>query len=209
GTDIGVFTSNDNGQQWTPQTDGPATVPVEQLLWKNDNTLLAVTHGRGMYLGTEAVVFPIDYTLVSDMRTHGPLQSLFSSDDEYLRLETKPFQNPDSRKTVIDFHATSPTQTPSQLQVRIESNIQEGRLTQVQQRIEMRNYSTGKLESYAIRQPTSADESIVIEPTGDLSRFVEPGSQRVTARLSWAGEMISGLDPAWNVYIDEVVWSIE
>ncbi len=32
GTDIGVFTSTDNGVMWTTQTDGPGTVPVEQLL---------------------------------------------------------------------------------------------------------------------------------------------------------------------------------
>ena len=50
GTDVGVFTSDDNGQNWMTQSEGPGNAPVEQLLWKNDNELLAVTHGRGMFL---------------------------------------------------------------------------------------------------------------------------------------------------------------
>ncbi|MCH7791673.1 MAG: hypothetical protein IID31_05255 [Planctomycetes bacterium] len=49
GTDIGVFTSINDGVTWTVHTQGPGTVPVEQLLWKDADTLVAVTHGRGMF----------------------------------------------------------------------------------------------------------------------------------------------------------------
>jgi hypothetical protein len=49
GTDIGVFTSIDDGAKWTVHTQGPGTVPIEQLLWKDASTLVAVTHGRGMF----------------------------------------------------------------------------------------------------------------------------------------------------------------
>lgn len=50
GTDLGIFTSTDNGDTWSTSTIGPGTVPVEELIWRNNNELLAVTHGRGMYL---------------------------------------------------------------------------------------------------------------------------------------------------------------
>ncbi|MFG0331006.1 MAG: WD40/YVTN/BNR-like repeat-containing protein [Phycisphaerales bacterium] len=50
GTDIGVFTSMDGGRSWKTTNDGPSSAPVEQLIWRNDRELLAVTHGRGMYL---------------------------------------------------------------------------------------------------------------------------------------------------------------
>ncbi len=50
GTDLGIFTSEDGGVTWkTGPNDGPANVPVYQLFWTNTTTLVAVTHGRGMY----------------------------------------------------------------------------------------------------------------------------------------------------------------
>jgi photosystem II stability/assembly factor-like uncharacterized protein len=47
-TQVGVFASEDGGQLWSPTNEGPTNSPVQQLLWM-DKTLLAVTHGRGMY----------------------------------------------------------------------------------------------------------------------------------------------------------------
>jgi hypothetical protein len=48
GTELGVFTSEDSGATWQSVTDGPANVPVYDLSWMG-NTLLAATHGRGIF----------------------------------------------------------------------------------------------------------------------------------------------------------------
>ncbi len=48
GTDVGVFASETAGASWQVPHDGPANVAVFQLFWMN-LTLVAVTHGRGMY----------------------------------------------------------------------------------------------------------------------------------------------------------------
>jgi hypothetical protein len=48
GTDVGVFASEDGGATWHVPHDGPSNVAVFQLFWM-DATLVAVTHGRGMY----------------------------------------------------------------------------------------------------------------------------------------------------------------
>ncbi len=48
GTDMGIFTSEDSGATWQAVTDGPANVPVFSLSWMG-NTLLAGTHGRGIF----------------------------------------------------------------------------------------------------------------------------------------------------------------
>jgi len=50
GTDIGIFTSTDGGATWSAATQGPGTVPIDELLWKDASTLVAATHGRGTYL---------------------------------------------------------------------------------------------------------------------------------------------------------------
>ena len=50
GGDIGLFASTDGGRNWSTTTQGPGTVPVEELVWRDGDTLMAVTHGRGIYL---------------------------------------------------------------------------------------------------------------------------------------------------------------
>jgi len=52
GTAVGVFASTDDGQTWSRGIAGdvPANVFVDELFWTNTGrTLVAVTHGRGMF----------------------------------------------------------------------------------------------------------------------------------------------------------------
>ena len=48
GTDVGVFASANGGASWSPGNEGAANAAVDELFWMN-NTLVAVTHGRGIY----------------------------------------------------------------------------------------------------------------------------------------------------------------
>jgi hypothetical protein len=52
GTEVGVFTSEDGGATWSATNDGPANVSTDQLFWydKVNPTLVAATHGRGMFM---------------------------------------------------------------------------------------------------------------------------------------------------------------
>lgn len=56
GTEVGVFASENGGATWSTVNDGPANVPVVRLFWLNDTTLVAATHGRGMYTANVTVV---------------------------------------------------------------------------------------------------------------------------------------------------------
>ena len=49
GTDIGLFYSRDDGTTWETDAAGSRTAPIAELQWKNDNTLIITTHGRGIY----------------------------------------------------------------------------------------------------------------------------------------------------------------
>jgi hypothetical protein len=54
GTEVGVYCSQDAGQNWSPLNEGPTLCPVDELFWMN-RTLVAATHARGLYrakLGT-------------------------------------------------------------------------------------------------------------------------------------------------------------
>ena len=45
---MGVFASEDAGATWFPTNDGPTNCSVDDLFWM-DQTLVCVTHGRGMF----------------------------------------------------------------------------------------------------------------------------------------------------------------
>lgn len=50
GTDVGVFESEDGGSSWYPVAAGPADVMIDELRFVlGTNTLLAATHGRGLW----------------------------------------------------------------------------------------------------------------------------------------------------------------
>ena len=48
GTEVGVFASANGGLSWSPSNDGPTNCSVDELFWMG-NTLVAATHGRGMF----------------------------------------------------------------------------------------------------------------------------------------------------------------
>jgi photosystem II stability/assembly factor-like uncharacterized protein len=48
GTDLGVFASENGGANWSPSNEGPTNCAVDDLEWMG-TTLLAATHGRGVF----------------------------------------------------------------------------------------------------------------------------------------------------------------
>ena len=50
GTEVGIFASEDGGETWSTTNNGPANVSVDELTFMhNSETLLAATHGRGIF----------------------------------------------------------------------------------------------------------------------------------------------------------------
>jgi hypothetical protein len=48
GTEIGLFASDDGGTTWSATNEGPTSCSVEDLIWSGE-TMICVTHGRGMF----------------------------------------------------------------------------------------------------------------------------------------------------------------
>ncbi|MDM8544460.1 choice-of-anchor D domain-containing protein [Desulfococcaceae bacterium HSG9] len=49
GTEVGIFASEDGGANWSTTNDGPTNCSVDELFWMANNTLVAATHGRGLF----------------------------------------------------------------------------------------------------------------------------------------------------------------
>ncbi len=70
GTELGVFASDDRGATWAPANAGLANTIVESLDFKNDNTLVAFTHGRGAFV---APLAPCEGVCAADLTGDGVL----------------------------------------------------------------------------------------------------------------------------------------
>ena len=55
GTEVGMFTSENNGVSWFTTNDGPGTVSVEEIFFLDASTIVTATHGRGMYTASAAL----------------------------------------------------------------------------------------------------------------------------------------------------------
>lgn len=49
-TDLGIYSSTDDGATWSASNVGPSNVSVDELVWKDNKSLMAVTHGRGLWI---------------------------------------------------------------------------------------------------------------------------------------------------------------
>jgi photosystem II stability/assembly factor-like uncharacterized protein len=48
-TDLGLFYTEDDGVNWVPAVGGPSIVPIDEIVWKNNKTMIAGTHGRSIW----------------------------------------------------------------------------------------------------------------------------------------------------------------
>jgi hypothetical protein len=205
GTDVGLFVSHDNGATWSTNDVGPGTIPIEQLLWKDDQVLMAVTHGRGIFLTQVAVpqeVVADDFNVVRGLHIGGVLADSFQSDDSYLRflpgvtlLDTEP-------PVWVEFTATLSAKEIALLSFQLEASANSVGL---QQTIEFFNYVTNAYEQLNVSSATLADSTIIVNATGDVSRFVEQVTGRVKVRLGWKANGPVLLFP-WTISIDRTVW---
>ena len=66
GTELGAFASDDAGVTWEPVNDGLAHTIVETLDFKDDDTLVAFTHGRGAFVTELAACGAAEIPAVSE-----------------------------------------------------------------------------------------------------------------------------------------------
>ena len=182
GTDVGVFVSGDNGQSWSTSTNGPGTVPVEQLIWQDDNTLMAVTHGRGIFFADIADSASLtDLTVTKGNATGGGLPELDASDDaafvihsERGRFLIEPF--------VMEFTvgATSSAPAPTLLDIIIESRVELAGSGIV--RLSLKNWNTGEFELVRTFGTTPSDTVEAVLDIG-ATNYVRGGDGRIEVQV--------------------------
>lgn len=204
GTDIGLFISCDNGNSWGPETDGPDTCPIDELVWKNNTELINVTHGRGLYVvdvtPTSTSRVPESFSVGGALRS-GNLASLNASDDNRVHILGL-FANPGPTSLHLEVTANAPYLNPLTLKVRAETQAAAGQ----NQVVEMFDYDAGAFVTLDTRPATPTDTSIEVSATGNVSRFIDPMTRKVRTRVRFVP--IGGVPkPRPEARIDHVEWT--
>ena len=132
----------------------------------------------------------------------GGLPELANSDNS--DLVARRANNDIQSRVFVEFKSFSPTETPSRFDLTFEAAVF-ARSTVVQS-IDMFNYDTGDWEEVDSRNAQRlVDLVTVVTPAGDLSRFVEPGTGCIEARVRF--QSVSPRQK-FSANIDHVIWTI-
>lgn len=103
------------------------------------------------------------------------------------------------------FRSTTECATPARIWFSVESFVDSA--DSFDQMVEMYNYDAGGWELVDTRPATlNADSLIVVEPTGDLSRFVRAANNEITARVTMI--RTSGSATPFDATFDWIQWAV-
>jgi hypothetical protein len=209
GTDVGMFTSSDGGATWSTYTDGPGTVPMAELIWRNDSTLIAVTHGRGVFSAiVDPSVEPVSPRAVSIVRGILPnqlqLQDVIASDDQRLVVQPGVTFSSTQAPIEIEFTGTAPTSGPTSISLQLEGRASSANVGFVAKAF---NYSLGQWMQVGTSNLSTTDSNFSFNFIGNASNYVESGTRTIKVRLEARPTGAIFAYP-WRFEIDRMAWTL-
>ncbi|MCH8274275.1 MAG: S8 family serine peptidase [Armatimonadetes bacterium] len=154
--------------------------------------------------GVVAELAPTSMTVERGLLLSGAVADLETSNDA--RVEVRPWfvlstVEPPVRVIV---ESQSPTASLTKMVFRLEASTS---ISNISQKIELLNYTSGSWEQVDSRLATVSDSVVNVVIMVNPSRFVDPGTRAVKARLLWkeGGPILSY---PWRARIDQVRWMI-
>ena len=155
--------------------------------------------------GNEPVqIGPYTYRVTRGNLVSGGIGELINSDNRDLSMQRS--ASDVQSRTEFEVIGTSPTATPTGIDFTLEGSV--FARSNVVQTIELYDYQAATWvlvgNSNAVRSP-SPDSVVTVSATGDLSRFVQPGTQNMVARVRYKSDQ-----PRQNFAsnTDQVIWTI-
>ena len=209
GTDVGLYTSTDDGATWSATSRGPATVPISDLQWKGDTTFLTIaTYGRGTHeydaSPNPELLFPEELSHVAGLFFSGHVENLIASDNKRYAIAT-PKGGGDTLSVVLTTRGgftRAATPFGSDLQFFIEALPS----TNADQRLELFDFSSNQFVTVQITPLPGSQERTTTRFVADAaSRFISPTTRELQARITWTRNI--GTTP-WTVRLDSAGWRI-
>ncbi|MCH7903009.1 MAG: hypothetical protein IH944_00410 [Armatimonadetes bacterium] len=155
-------------------------------------------------IGPEETVVPDSFSLFRGVLTGGGLSDLLASDDSWMTVLPGITLNQAERQVQLIVTGTSPTETPSELRIRVEAHAE---INNIGQWIELWNYDTSSWEEVDFMIATLADSIVEVRITVDPGRFIEAGTKNMKAKVSYKEAGIVLFFP-WLISFDQTVWVI-
>ena len=148
------------------------------------------------------VVPPTSYTVIRGDHRSGGLAELAHSDGLDFVMFRRAYDV--FSRTMVGVKATSPFPNPSMFEFTLEGAV--FARYRVSQNIELYDYMAGRWERVDTRDASRfGDSTVVVTPTGDLSRFVEPGTNCIEAQIRYNA---SAHRAQFSSFTDQIIWTI-
>lgn len=161
--------------------------------------------GMAAEYGQVVTANPTAYQVEAGVHVGGGLPELQSSNDQYLRVREAPPTGLGLPSITLRVESTISLSNVTDFEFLIEAAVTASPAAAVPQRIELRNYVTNTWEVVDTRASSGTDMVVTITPTGNLNRFIQTGTGKVEARISYfdPGTLFSF---GWNARFDHIRW---
>ena len=151
------------------------------------------------------IVQPTAVNVFRGSLLNGGLAEVTDSDDMYMQLNPGFTLSAMEAPVTLLFDTVLEDDSPAGLSYAIESNVDTPGIEFI---IELFNFDTSAFEVLS-QEAASFNMDSIFElcPTGDLSRFVEPATAAVEARVGWVRTGFTIVFP-WQVNVDQVSWTV-
>ncbi len=192
GTDLGLYTSTDNGLTWTTVPAGPGTVSIEEITFKDAATFVVATYGRGMWM------CQIAFSSTPEITTISPTNGIAGGSGFELTVNGKNFTS----SSIVKWNgANRPTVyvSPNQLKAAIpSSDIAFAQVVPIQVTTPPPGGGNSNVVSFTINNPVPNVTSIT-------PSTVTAGSSAFTLTVN-GSNFISGSKIKWNGVVRNTVY---
>jgi hypothetical protein len=122
------------------------------------------------------------FAVLRGVLTGGNLASLQQVDGDRLTVRRGLVANALEAPIQVQVDGTTGIPSPSSLRFEVTAQASSANLGQ---RVELYNFQTGNYDSLDFRNATTTDTTVSVNVTSGASNYVEPGSGRVRAKLSY------------------------
>ena len=182
--------------------------------WSNhpffpSGTVIVSDINRGLFILDPSValtrtVIPGSYAVGPGLWVSGGLPELAQSDDLYFAMRRNLAQDELGGELALTLTGVAPSETPISLKFLFESRAP---YVGIGQKVWLWDWTTSQYVLSDSRILPTTDTAITVTATGNLSRFVQPGTRAVRARITLANVQADTIDQ-YVIRVDRAVWRI-